>query len=524
MTGYNVFRGTVSGGPYTVLVNSTPLAPGTTSFQDTSVLPGNNYYYVVQATSGPLFSPLSNEAATATPAASANLEVDLTEVFNVVGITAKGAKFTYGADGIGNALSGAELGTSLTVGGTDFSIGPAGTLNMLAATGQTLALPSGQYSQLRFLAIGVNGNQINQTFTVAYTDGTVATLTQSLSDWYTPQNYAGETLAVSTAYRNTAAGTTDNRTFDVYSYTINLDSSKTVSSLRLPDDEDVRLLAVSMVAPVAAPAGLTASTAAQNVVNLSWSAPGTAPGGYNVYRGTSSGGESDIPLNSSPLPGNATSYQDTTAIAGNTYYYVVQAVNGSATSPSSNEVAAALPASGTSTAVDLASAFNLTGITANGAKFTGGLDGVGNALSAASLGSSVSLGGVTFDFGPAGSSDVVQAAGQTIALPAGQFSQLEFLATGVNGDQVNQAFTVHYTDGSSATVTQSISDWYTPQHFSGESLAVATPYRNMSGGGTDNRTFDVYSYSIALDNSKTVSSITLPNNGHVEVLAVSVVQ
>ncbi len=117
----------------------------------------------------------------------------------------------------------------------------------------------------------------------------------------------------------------------------------------------------------------------------------------------------------------------------------------------------------------------------------------------------------------------MQAAGQSIALPAGQYSQLKILATAVNGNQASQTFTVHYSDGSSSTFTQSISDWYTPQHYAGESVAVASAYRNASGGGTDSRTFDVYGYALTLDSSKTVTSITLPNNSHVAVLAIDAV-
>ena len=41
------------------------------------------------------------------------------------------------------------------------------------------------------LATGVHGNQANQTFVVTYTDGTTSSITQSLSDWFTPQNYRG---------------------------------------------------------------------------------------------------------------------------------------------------------------------------------------------------------------------------------------------------------------------------------------------------------------------------------------------
>ncbi len=522
-TGYEIFRGTVSGGPYTTLLNSTPLTPGTTSFQDTSVLPGNTYYYIIETESGSSFSPTSIQAAVTTPMSGTDRPVDLTGQFDVTGITTKGAKFTTGADGIGNALSSNLLGTSVSAGGTVFNLGQVGAPNVLAALGQTIALPAGQFSQLQFLATGVRGNQTAQTFTVSYTDGTVTTLTQSLSDWFTPQHYAGESVAATMSYRNTSSGGTDNRTFNVYSYTINLDSTKTVSSLQLPNNLYVRILAVTMVPPVAAPTSLAVSTAVPNLVNLSWAAAGGTPTGYNVYRGTTSGGESATPINSVPLPAGTTTYQDSTAIPGNTYYYVVKAIDGTALSAGSNEVTAAFANASTSTAVDLTSSFNLTGITANGTKFTGGIDGVGNALSSTGLGSSVTLGGVTFDYGSTGSNNVVQALGQSVALPTGQYSKLEFQALATNGNQLGQTFTVHYTDGTTAVLTQSISDWYTPQHVAGETVAVSMTSRNTSAGGSDNRTFDVYSYTIALDSSKTVSSITLPNNSHVEVLAVSVV-
>jgi len=64
------------------------------------------------------------------------------------------------------------------------------------------------------LATGVNGAQLSQTFKVTYSDGTSATFTQSLSDWFTPGKYAGEVTALSMPYRNTASGAKDNRPFD----------------------------------------------------------------------------------------------------------------------------------------------------------------------------------------------------------------------------------------------------------------------------------------------------------------------
>ncbi len=169
--------------------------------------------------------------------------------------------------------------------------------------------------------------------------------------------------------------------------------------------------------------------------------------------------------------------------------------------------------------VNLSSSYNKVGIVADGSTFSGGLDNKGYALSANLLGSSVSWNNQTFALGAAGSNNVVQASGQTIALPQGDYSTLSFLAVGVNGNQPNLTFTVTYTDGTTQTLTQSISDWYTPQSYSGESIAATMSYRDTSSGSKDLETYNVYGYSFALDPSKTVQSITLPNDGNVDVLA-----
>ena len=63
-------------------------------------------------------------------------------------------------------------------------------------------------------------------------------------------------------------------------------------------------------------------------INFSWTASGGTVNGYNVYRGTTPGGESSSPLNGGTLV-TTTAYSDTTAAAGTTYYYTVKAVNAS---------------------------------------------------------------------------------------------------------------------------------------------------------------------------------------------------
>lgn len=178
-----------------------------------------------------------------------------------------------------------------------------------------------------------------------------------------------------------------------------------------------------------------------------------------------------------------------------------------------------------SVAVSLSSIFNRKGIYTDGTTFAsnGGLDGVGDALSSNLLSTSLTYNGVPFTFGAANSANDVSAAGQNITLPSGQFSALQLMATAVNGNQTSQTFTVTYTDNTTATFTQSLSDWFSPQSYAGELTAVSMAYRDTSSGDSDNRTFHVYNYQFALNNAKTLQSVKLPSNANIEVLAITLV-
>jgi hypothetical protein len=187
-------------------------------------------------------------------------------------------------------------------------------------------------------------------------------------------------------------------------------------------------------------------------------------------------------------------------------------------------VSAATGTKGTGTSVSLSPDFNLNGIYTDGTKFsTGGLDGTGYSYSSNLLTTSRVYSGTLFDFGPANELDAVGCSGQVVSLTAGKYSALELLATGVEGNQTSQVFTVTYSDGTTSKFTQSFSDWYTPQKYAGESEGVAMAYRDFDNGTKDNRTFNLYEYRFALNPNKTVKTITLPNNSHVAVLAATLV-
>jgi hypothetical protein len=454
--------------------------------------------------------------------------VDLSQSANVDGLEPAGTPVTGpGLDGHGNAYAADLLGSTLTSQGDIYSIAPAGPNS--AVTSTTIPLPAGSYASLSLLATGVNGNQRGQVFVVTYGDGSTASFTQSLSDWYTPQQYSGETTALAMAYRVKSSGVTEPGPVHVYSYAFALNPDETVASITLPPNRNVAVVAIDL-APVggnvsppltATPTfSLAAGTFSAPVsVALTDATPGaviyyttddTVPstGSPQFAAGTPLVLTATTTLNAFAAAPGATTSAVTTAV----YSIVASAPSGNTPSP-----APASPTGGP-TSVGLTSTANLTGIGTDGTVLAGGgIDGNGDAYSSQALGSPITWGGSTFQLGRVSANDAASAT--TIALPAGSYRSLQLLATGVNGNQPDQTFVVTYVDGSSTTITQSLSDWFTPQSYPGEAVAVATAYRLNRSGIPESGPFNVYGYTFALDPTKTVQSLTLPANPNVVVLA-----
>ena len=173
--------------------------------------------------------------------------------------------------------------------------------------------------------------------------------------------------------------------------------------------------------------------------------------------------------------------------------------------------------------------YNVDAAYTDGATFSasGGIDGGGHALSAtlmgsSAMGSSVTWNGTTLQYGFPNQLNGLSSV--TIPLAPGSFSSLNMLALAINGDQTAQVFTVTYSDGTQSTYTQSVSDWGTPQSYTGESRVVTMSYRDTYTGTKASGTFYIYGYTIPTNSSKTVTSLTLPSNSHIVVLAVQDLQ
>ena len=459
-------------------------------------------------------SPVSSAVFNIFAPGTTPVTASLTAASNVRALGNPGSAVTGGGiDGGGFVYSAASLGSSVTWNGSTFTFGAAGALDAVKNT--VVTLPSGNFSTLNLLATGVNGSQANQTFTITYTDGTTTVIKQSLSDWFYPQSYTGESIAATTAYRLTSAGAAGTGPCYVYGYSFALNSAKTVKSITLPVNANVIVLAIDLTPSGAAPPPTVATptfsppagsfTTAQSVMLSD-----TTTGAVIYYTTDGSTPTTNSAKYATALPISVTTTVNAIAVASGYANSVVASALYTISSGSSGT---------TPVSVSLAAAGNVHALANDGSAVTGGgIDGGGHALSEILTGTSVTWSGSTFTFGAPGALDGVRNA--VVTLPAGSFSTLNLLATGVNGGQANQTFTVTYTDGTTTVVKQSVSDWFYPQNYAGESTVVTTAYRLTSAGAPDTGPCYIYGYSFALNSAKTVKSITLPGNANVIVLAI----
>ena len=119
------------------------------------------------------------------------------------------------------------------------------------------------------------------------------------------------------------------------------------------------------------PNGLTASPG-NGKVTLSWKAPGSDGGtgisGYEIYRGTSPGGESGTPVNASLVAG--TSFTAAGLTNGTRYYFTVAAVNKAKLQSAKSGEASATPAAGASASASASATGPATASPSGGATAT----------------------------------------------------------------------------------------------------------------------------------------------------------
>jgi len=156
---------------------------------------------------------------------------------------------------------------------------------------------------------------------------------------------AGSAALNITSISITGANATDFTENNTCSSAVAAGGNCTITILFTPSASGTRTASLNIADSASgSPQSVSLSGTGTHDVILSWTASvTTGVTGYNVFRGTTSGGESATPLNPTPIAG--TTYVDGTVTAGATYYYVVTTVasNDVTQSSDSQEAKAAVP-------------------------------------------------------------------------------------------------------------------------------------------------------------------------------------
>lgn len=176
----------------------------------------------------------------------------------------------------------------------------------------------------------------------------------------------------------------------------------------------------------------------------------------------------------------------------------------------------------------LTAAYDTVGLTDDSNTAPGNWDPSGYSYSAQHLadagvtpGGTVTVDGSSVTFPPEqpGTPDAVTCRGQVIQVGA-QTAHLVLLGAATNGS-ASGTITVTYTDGTTQDVPVDYADWYSNAATSSTSIVATAQWNQPPGGGIGNHDVSIYGQSVAVDSSKTIASITLPDVSNLHFFTVS---
>jgi hypothetical protein len=420
---------------------------------------------------------------------------------------------------------------------------PVNVPDNIVSDGQTISIeaPKGT-AQVGFLGAATNG-PLQGIATLGYSDGSTASFMLGFSDWTLNGGGAsgpayGNTLVASTSYRNSSSDIPQKVGTDIFEASLPVETGKTLVSVTLPPAPgagaihifDIGTSTTPMTGPVITTLTPTTASAGQKVTITGSGFGATQGNGYVQFQdnGTSwgcgpCGNAATLSIDS--WSDNSITFTVPTPSGPNGEWAVspgtqasVMVVNNSGQASDSG-VLQITPTSNPADYYDnsgISDDNNLTGC-AN-------VDGDGFSYSAQALaangltpGASVTSNGITYTWPnePACAKDNIVATGQTmlVANPPAGATTLGFLGASMNGGS-SGTVVIHYADGTSSSQTLSFNDWAGGP--GGGNTAVATmSYRNWLYSGHYGPTVYVYSTTVPVDPTKTVSSVTFPDIGPV---------
>ncbi|HEX3617095.1 MAG TPA: GH92 family glycosyl hydrolase [Solirubrobacteraceae bacterium] len=438
-----------------------------------------------------------------------------------------GGGASYSAQAL--AAQGWTPGATNSVDGVSFTWPQStpGWPDNVVAQGQNISVnaPAGTQT-LAFLGSAADGPS-QGLVTEHYTDGSSAQYWLGLSDWTlnggSSQPSYGNQTAISLSYRNCSYCSPAQQTVATYVFyaAVPVDPGKTLASVTLPNGASTGTLHVFSIGTSTSPlSGPVASSVSPSTasggqqVTINGSGFGASQGsGYVEFsdNGADWGGPGQTAVQIDSWSDSAVTFTVPASVSPGTPGSVTVVTDSGSMSDS--------PGLEITPTADPSDYYDSTGTSPDDNQACSNFDGVGYSYSATALaaagltpGATVSADGLTFKWtsGQPCSPDNILAAGQTMLVsgPAGA-NTLGLLENSTDGG-TQGTITINYTDGTSSTATITSSDWANGPGTT-ETAAATMPYRNSTSGSSQQLTVYVYATTVAVDPSKTVQSITLPN-------------
>ena len=311
-SGYNVYMGTTAGGESATPVNgSIAIAEGTTqtSTTVTGLTNGTTYYFTVKA-----INALGSSAASTEVSAAPGTVPGAPTGVTIVSATGQ-ATLSWTAPAV--------TGGSPVIGYNVYGSTAAPTYNAL---GQPTA------GIVYVLNGGSTYSSATTTMFPNQAAPNCAAATKPLNGYEcdTLSNQVTSNLITGTSYTATALNPASTYYFTVTAVNANGESAPVIAS-----NSGTSPVALATAVQITSAVAKTTSSG----VTLSWGTSAGATGGYNVYFGTTSGGESATPTNAYPISdnGGTNSYyvSSTKLLANTTYFFKVGTISGGGTAMSS---------------------------------------------------------------------------------------------------------------------------------------------------------------------------------------------
>ena len=342
MTGFKVFRGTVSGGEIQLAMVSSSVL----TYKDSSATAGVKYYYYVKS---------YNSLSDSTPSAEVSaIILTVSGAPTALTATASGSyvslSWTAPSSNGGSAITSYSIYRGTAAGSESTS--PVGTSTTLAYTDSTIVVGTTYYYVVKATnSIGTSLASNEASYKVGSLPSPPTNLLASQSlgkvtiSWAAPSSSGSSAITGYLVYRGISTVLTDQVQIASVTSTSYQDTTVTIGTTYY-----YTVKAVNSVGSSASSASLSVLalglpdipgnlivTGSSNSLGLSWTAPsnngGSAITSYSIYRGTAAGSESTSPVGTS----TTLAYNDSTIVVGTTYYYVVKATNSIGTSLASNE-------------------------------------------------------------------------------------------------------------------------------------------------------------------------------------------